>query len=55
MNSERLKQMEMENILAQGDMSNAIDTNGRKIVDATEIFKEAVHEVHNKIIICPGK
>ena len=52
MNSERVKQMEMKNILAQGDIQNLIDANGKRI-DSNDKqlheFKEGLQAIVQKI------
>ena len=45
MNSERVKQIEMENILAQGDMNLTIDANAKDIIDVKKTIEETNAEV----------
>ncbi|XP_065659326.1 putative leucine-rich repeat-containing protein DDB_G0290503 isoform X3 [Hydra vulgaris] len=45
MNSERIKQMEMENILAQGDINSAIDSNKQQILNLLKQNNEVVDQI----------
>ncbi|XP_057310394.1 protein PFC0760c-like isoform X2 [Hydractinia symbiolongicarpus] len=49
LNSERIKQMEMENILAQGDMHNAIDANSKLIKHVDESLKKEIRLLEKKL------
>ena len=45
MNSERLKQIEMENILSQGDLQNLVETCNKQIRKVDQDWKEQLEEV----------
>lgn len=45
MNSERVKQMEMENILALGDLQNLIETNGKQMQKIEQNNNDKIEEV----------
>ena len=51
MNSERIKQMEMENILAQGDIHSAIDLNKQQIENVVKQNNEILEQVEFLCII----
>ena len=49
MNSERVKQMEMENILSQGDLQALIENCNKQIRKCDQDWKDQLGEVCNEI------
>ena len=50
-----MKQIELENILSQGDIQTAIDNNNKRLDKAQEVFQCAMEEVQTLNTELPWK
>jgi len=52
MNSERVKQIEMENILSQGDLQSLIENCNKQIRKVDQDWKDQLQEVCRNCLKC---